>query len=154
MSCATAITLHGHNRHSGQIHPHRQDSMDNRPPYVAYGHCGNPMIFSYTEEVVGSSPIPPTFYPQGWGVFVNNAYMWGLLGCPDSPGVKSCATVCSLDITSKGLCRLPHLAIEFCNDFRTAFDVHSHLWKIRTDEESQHSFCFMDIPSSRTRNLA
>jgi hypothetical protein len=49
-----------------KVTPHRQDCMDNRPPYVAYGNCGNPMIFSYTEEVVGlasedhSSPIPPT----------------------------------------------------------------------------------------------
>jgi hypothetical protein len=81
--------------------PHRQDSMDNTPPYVAYGHCGQPIKISYTEEVVGSaskahsSPIPPTHDPQGWGFCVNNTYMWGFIGCPDSPGVKSGATVCN-----------------------------------------------------------
>jgi hypothetical protein len=48
--------------------PHRQDIMDNRPPYVACGNCENPMTFSYTEEAVGSSPIPPTREPPEMGV--------------------------------------------------------------------------------------
>jgi hypothetical protein len=49
--------------------------MDNRLPYVGYGHCGQPIKISYTEEVVGSaskahsSPIPPTFFTPGMGVF-------------------------------------------------------------------------------------
>ncbi len=33
---------------------------DTMPPYVGGGHRGRPMNLSYTEEVAGSSPVPPT----------------------------------------------------------------------------------------------
>ena len=36
------------------------DKKDTIPPYIGGGHCGRPMNLSNTEEVAGSSPVPPT----------------------------------------------------------------------------------------------
>ncbi len=47
------------------------------PPYVGYVNCGQPIEVSYTEEAVGSSPIPPTFSPPGMGFFSKH-YLWGV----------------------------------------------------------------------------
>jgi len=58
--------------------------------------------------------------------------MWGLMGFSGNPGVKSCVIVCSLDITSKGLCWLLRLSIGFCYDIRAVFAVHRNLTEIRT----------------------
>ena len=48
---------------------------DTMPPYVGGGHRGRPMNLSYTEEVAGSSPVPPilnTPIPGGFWFEVAN----------------------------------------------------------------------------------
>jgi hypothetical protein len=76
--CATAITRHGNYGCRGEKHPHRWGDMNNTPPYVGYVNYGKPFRITYTEEVVGSSPIPPTFLPPPVGVLFYKAYWWGM----------------------------------------------------------------------------
>ena len=47
------------------------DTIDIIPPYIANGHHGQLIELSYTEEVAGSSPVPPTLLPPSVGVFVS-----------------------------------------------------------------------------------
>ena len=45
------------------------DIMDIKPAYVDYGHSGQLLRLSYTEEVGGSSPSSPTLEPSYMAVF-------------------------------------------------------------------------------------
>jgi hypothetical protein len=50
--------------------------LDFLPPYKGAGLNGQPLPLSYTEEVVGSSPIPPTVKPLDVGdLWVNGRLM-------------------------------------------------------------------------------
>jgi len=43
--------------------------VDNIVPYIGGRHNGHALERTYTEEVAGSSPVPPTKMPPGMGVF-------------------------------------------------------------------------------------
>jgi hypothetical protein len=40
--------------------PKGGDIIEITPPYIAHGHCGQPMNLSYTEKVSVSSSFAPT----------------------------------------------------------------------------------------------
>ena len=52
--------MHGSNGFYGLLDPFIADSMDYRPPYIGGRPYSHSSENSYTEEVAGSSPVPPT----------------------------------------------------------------------------------------------
>jgi hypothetical protein len=64
---ATPVTRHGKHGFHGYFNPHRWRFLRFNTPYIGYGLYGRSSLVSYTEEVAGSSPVPPTNYPHNWG---------------------------------------------------------------------------------------
>jgi len=56
---ATPESLSGKYGHFGRIPPIGGGHVDNLPLYIRGGLYGQPINISYTEEVAGSSPVPP-----------------------------------------------------------------------------------------------
>jgi hypothetical protein len=60
------------------ITPTGGDIMDTLPPYVGSGRCGRPTEISYTDEIAGPSPVPPTLTPPNGGfVYLHSIYGGG-----------------------------------------------------------------------------